>query len=159
MKKLIVLLAFILPFSCYCQEVYLLRTTQSQKEFTIQRCGYQETFKSKDNKYVIKLRYDREQNQLFYAFYEEIYPPYDGKSLFNNQGKERAISENSLKVKNLTIQQILNSPICAGRIFSTDLSYQQQWNDGVSWSFLKPYELSGDGTGDNIPTFSFKKKQ
>jgi hypothetical protein len=152
-KKLIILLAFILPYSAYCQEKYLVQTVQSQKEFNIERCGKITPFKVKDQKYVIRLRYDKNENKLFYAFYEPIYPPYEGKSLFNNMSKERLVSERGLRVKNLTIEEMLNSPISASKLFSTQLSHQQQWNNGVSWSFMEPYESDGE----NIPTLSFKK--
>ena len=58
-----------------------------------------------------------------------------------------------LKRKKLTVEEVLSSPASAGKIFSTQDRSQQQWNNGVSWSFIKPYEFGGD----NIPTLSFKK--
>ena len=153
MKKLIILLAFILPYSCYCQELYLLRTTQSQKACNIQKCGGTFSYKCEDQKWLIKLQYNKDQNELSWSFYQAVPPPYEGKSLFENESKKRIIPIKDLKMKNLTIEEVLSSPVSAGKIFSTSLSYQQQWNDGVSWSFMRPYEFGAD----NIPTLSFKK--
>jgi len=152
-KKLIILLAFILPYSCYCQEVYLVKTIESQKPFNIQRCGENVSCKYKDQKWLVKLNYDKDKDELSWFYYESICPPYEGKSLFENESKKMIIPIKDLKMKNLTIEEVLSSPASAGKIFSTSLRYQQQWNDGVSWSFMKPYEFGGD----NIPTLSFKK--
>ena len=63
------------------------------------------------------------------------------------------ISKKDLQIENLTIEEVLNSSASASKIFSNNLNYQKQWNNGVSWSFIEPYEF----TGDNIPTLSFKK--
>ena len=153
MKKLIILLAFILPFSCYCQEVYLLRTIQSQKAFNIQKCSGTESFKCADQKWLIKLQYNKDQDELSWSYYQTITPPYEGKSLFENESKRMVIPIKDLKKKKLTVEEVLNSPISAGKIFSTTLSHQQQWNDGVTWSFMQPYESDRE----NIPTLSFKK--
>jgi len=152
-KRLIILLAFILPYSCYCQEKYLFYNVAFQQDLVLQKCGTQYPIKNKKFQYVIKLRYDKEQNKLFYAFYDAIYPPYEGKSLFTNMSKEIPATERDLNTKHLTIEQILSSPASADKMFSTNLSYQQQWNDGVSCSFMNPYEFGAD----NIPTLSFKK--
>jgi hypothetical protein len=152
-KKLIVLLAFILPYSCYCQEVYLLRTIQSQKAFNIQKCSGTVSYKCEDQKWLIKLQYNKDQDELSWSFYQVVSPPYEGKSLFENESKKMVIPIKDLKSKKLTIEEVLNSPASAGKIFSTSLSHQQQWNDGVSWSFMQPYECDGE----NIPTLSFKK--
>ena len=153
MKKLIILLAFILPYSAYCQEVYLLKTIESQKPFNIQRCGENVSLKYKDQKWLIKLNYDKDKDELSWSYYKSICPPYEGKSLFENESKKMVIPIKDLKRKNLTAEEVLNSPASAGKIFSTTLSYQQQWNDGVSWSFMQPYEFDSE----NIPTLSFKK--
>jgi predicted transcriptional regulator with HTH domain len=152
-KKLIILLAFILPYSCYCQEVYLLQTIESQKPFNIQRCGENVSLKYKDQKWLIKLNYDQDKDELSWSYYKSIYPPYEGKSLFENESKKMVIPIKDLQKKKLTAEEVLNSPASAGKIFSTSLSHQQQWNDGVTWSFMQPYEFDGD----NIPTLSFKK--
>lgn len=153
MKKLIVLLAFILPYSAYCQEVYLLRTTQSQKAFNIQKCSGTVSYKCEDQKWLIKLQYNKDQDELSWSFYQVVSPPYEGKSLFENESKKMIIPVKDLKMKNLTIKEVLSSPVSAGKIFSTSLRYQKQWNDGVSWSFMQPYEFDSE----NIPTLSFKK--
>jgi hypothetical protein len=152
-KKLIILLAFILPFCCYCQEVYLLKTIESQKPFNIQRCTETVSVKYQDQKWLIKLNYDKDKDELSWSYYKPIGPPYEGKSLFENESKKMVIPIKDLKRKKLTIEEVLNSPASAGKIFSTTLSNQQQWNDGVTWSFMQPYESDGE----NIPTLSFKK--
>ena len=159
MKKLIILLAFILPYSSYAQEKYLLMASCSQKEFAIQRCGYEQNFKRSSYKNLIRLRYDKEKNKLYCAWYNRVFPPYEGKSLFEGLEQEQAISQIELNNVRVTIEQILSYPQSAGKLFCTSLSYQSQWSDGISFSFIEPYELSGDGITDNIPTFSFKKKQ
>jgi hypothetical protein len=128
-------------------------TIESQKPFNIQRCGENVSFKCKDQKWLIKLQYNQEQNELSWSYYKTICPPYEGKSLFENESKKMVIPIKDLQKQKLTIEEVLNSPASAGKIFSTSLKHQQQWNDGVTWSFMQPYEFDGD----NIPTLSFKK--
>ena len=153
MKKLIVLLAFIWPYSAYCQEVYLLRTIESQKSFNIQKCGGTFSYKCEDQKWLIKLQYNKDQDELSWSYYQVVSSPYEGKSLFENESKKMVIPIKDLKKKKLTVEEVLNSPASAGKIFSTSLKHQQQWNNGVKWSFMQPYEFDGE----NIPTLSFKK--
>jgi hypothetical protein len=152
-KKLIILLAFILPYSCYCQEVYLLMTIQSAQPFNIPRCGESVPFQSKDQKWLIKLQYDKDKDELSWSGYEPICAPYEDKSLFENESQKMIVAIKDLKRKKLTVEEVLSSPASAGKIFSTQDRSQQQWNNGVSWSFMNPYESGGD----NIPTLSFKK--
>ena len=149
----VMLLAFILPYSCYCQEVYLLRTIQSQEAFDIPKCGGSVSFKCKDQKWLVKLQYDKDKDELSWSCYEAISSPYQDKSLFENESGKMIIPVEELKMKHLTIKEVLSSPASAGKMFSTQDGSQQQWNNGVSWSFMKPYEFGGD----NIPTLSFKK--
>lgn len=152
MKKLI-LLSLICNLSLYSQEVFLLRSITSQKPFNIQKCDTSLLYNCKDQKMVIRLRYEKQTDELFFCFYEVVHPPYEGRSLFENEMKEVLISSKDLKQEKLTPDKMLICPIFASKMFSTQLSHQQHWNDGVTWSFIDPYKLDGD----KIPTLSAKK--